>query len=146
MSSFASLKIMVRPVALIHTGPNLTAIALYVANILLRGHGSETMTPLWPSIAAVMLPGVSGWLGGKMVYVHGVGVQAPPRPPQQAMLSLLRRSMQGSIIGEQPMPVHRPGNENPTMAIAEHVWRIAGLEQVNDREQRSGRRRGATHP
>jgi uncharacterized membrane protein len=77
-----SLPRELKTIALIHMGLNLTVIALYVANIWLRGHGSETMTPLWLSIAAVMLLGVSGWLGGKMVYVHGVGVQTPPRPPQ----------------------------------------------------------------
>jgi uncharacterized membrane protein len=52
---------------------------LYVVNAWLRIREVETLWPLWLSIAAIMLLAVSGWLGGKMVYVHGVGVQIPPQ-------------------------------------------------------------------
>lgn len=72
-----SLPKPLRNIALMHMALNLTVIALYVANVWLRSHAVQTMTPLWLSIAAVLLLGVSGWLGGKMVYEHGVGVQTP---------------------------------------------------------------------
>lgn len=58
-----------------HMAINLAVVALFVVNALLR-----TMTEPgagWPfvlSIAGVGLLGVSGWLGGEMVYVHGVSV------------------------------------------------------------------------
>jgi uncharacterized membrane protein len=31
-------------------------------------------------VIAVAMLVVSGWLGGKMVYVHGVAVETPPEP------------------------------------------------------------------
>ena len=70
-------------IALIHMALNLTVIVLYVVNFWLRAHGWESMMPLWLSIAAILLLGGSGWLGGKLVYEHGVGVQMPPVPPPQ---------------------------------------------------------------
>jgi uncharacterized membrane protein len=34
--------------------------------------------PLWLSLIGVGLLAVSGWLGGKMVYVHAIAVDAAP--------------------------------------------------------------------
>jgi uncharacterized membrane protein len=31
-------------------------------------------------VIAVAMLVVSGWLGGKMVYIHGVAVETPPEP------------------------------------------------------------------
>ena len=67
-------------IALMHMGINLTVVALYVVNWWLRVRGAEGMAPLLLSVIAVAMLVVSGWLGGKMVYVHGVAVETPPEP------------------------------------------------------------------
>jgi len=59
---------------------NLTVVALYVVNVYLRVRGVESSTPVWLSVIAIAMLLVSGWLGGKMVYVHGVAVETPPEP------------------------------------------------------------------
>ena len=70
----------VKRIALLHMSINLTVVALYVVNFYLRRRGIESSTPVWLSVIAVAMLGVSGWLGGKMVYVHGVAVETPPEP------------------------------------------------------------------
>jgi len=59
-----------------HMGINLTVVVLYAANLWLRLTSSTTSSfPIALSVVAVVMLGVSGWLGGEMVYVHGVAVQ-----------------------------------------------------------------------
>jgi uncharacterized membrane protein len=70
----------VKRTALMHMSINLTVVALYVVNVYLRRRGVESSAPVWLSVISVALLGVSGWLGGKMVYVHGVAVETPPEP------------------------------------------------------------------
>lgn len=61
--------------ALIHMAINLTIVVLYVINVYLRiGMQTPTSAPIWLSAIAIALLLVSGWLGGKMVYVFGVAV------------------------------------------------------------------------
>ena len=69
----------IKRIALIHMALNLTVVALYVVNAYLRKHGGLDVA-VWLSLAAVGLLAISGWLGGKMVYVHGVAVDIPPEP------------------------------------------------------------------
>jgi uncharacterized membrane protein len=59
---------------------NLTVVALYVVNSWLRWADPSNMrgAPLWLSLLGVGLLAISGWLGGKMVYVHGIAVDAAP--------------------------------------------------------------------
>lgn len=65
----------VKKIAITHMSINLVAVALYAINIWLRLQGSPTAsTPLVLSVIAVLGLAVSGWLGGEMVHVHGVGV------------------------------------------------------------------------
>ena len=65
--------------ALTHMAINLTIVGLYVVNIFMRTANPEMMrTPFLLSAIAVALLAVSGWLGGKMVYVHGIAVDAAP--------------------------------------------------------------------
>jgi len=65
----------IKQTAIIHMSINLTVVVLYAVNLWLRIHGStNTGAPLVLSIIAVGMLAVSGWLGGKMVHVHGVGV------------------------------------------------------------------------
>jgi len=72
----------VKRIAIMHMSINLTVVALYVVNVWLRNRGTESNSPLWLSVIAIVLLVVSGWLGGKMVYVHGVAVDTPPEPAQ----------------------------------------------------------------
>lgn len=74
-----SLPAGLKRVALIHMGINLTIVVLFVINAWLRSNGASNAV-VWLSVIAIGLLVISGWLGGKMVYVHGVGVQIPPEP------------------------------------------------------------------
>lgn len=66
----------VKKIALTHMAINLTAVVLYAVNIGLRVSGAAgTRIPVVLSIIGVALIFVSGWLGGQMVHVYGVGVE-----------------------------------------------------------------------
>jgi uncharacterized membrane protein len=66
----------VKKIALTHMAINLTAVVLYGINIGLRASGGYGMgLPVLLSIIGVALIFVSGWLGGQMVHVYGVGVE-----------------------------------------------------------------------
>jgi len=73
-----SLPWNLKRVALIHMVINLTVVGLYVVNAWMRAHGAESAAPYWLSLIGVLLLAISGWLGGKLVYVHGVAVDALP--------------------------------------------------------------------
>ncbi len=76
-----SLPSGLKRIALVHMGINLSVVALYAINVWLRvASQNASLLPLWLSLLAVVMLGVSGWLGGKMVYVHGVAVESPPEP------------------------------------------------------------------
>ena len=64
-----------RRIALTHMSINLVVVVLYVINFWLRSGSPEAPGGyVWLSLIAIGLLVVSGWLGGKMVYLHGVGV------------------------------------------------------------------------
>ena len=70
-----------RSTALIHMGINLTVVALYVVNFWMRmGAPDKPGNLVWLSLVSVLLLAVSGWLGGKMVYEHGIAVTMPNDP------------------------------------------------------------------
>lgn len=67
----------IQKTALKHMALNLMVVALFAVNAWLRlqdsiGHGASLVL----SAVSVALLGVSGWLGGKMVYEAGVAVNA----------------------------------------------------------------------
>src|SRR3954470_21339693 len=64
-------------IALMHMAINLTVVALYVVNVYLRARHVESNAPVLLSVIAILMLLVSGWLGGKMVYVHRVAVDEP---------------------------------------------------------------------
>jgi uncharacterized membrane protein len=80
----------IKKTALVHMAINLTVVALYVVNAWLRAgqEGTAGGTPFILSLVAVAMLVVSGWLGGKMVYLAGVGVSpeaaaaVPPETPE----------------------------------------------------------------
>jgi len=66
----------VKNIALTHMTINLAAVVLYAVNIWLRTNGLERMkVPIILSVIGVCMIAVSGWLGGRMVHVYGVGVE-----------------------------------------------------------------------
>ena len=66
----------VKKIALTHMTINLSVVVLYAVNIALRIHGPASMqVPIILSAIGVCAIGVSGWLGGQMVHVYGVGVE-----------------------------------------------------------------------
>ena len=71
-----SLKGAPKKLALVHMTLNLTVVALFAINLVLRVNGAEVAgLPLALSVIAITLLAASGWLGGQMVYVHRVGVE-----------------------------------------------------------------------
>ena len=83
-----------RRTAVTHMTINLVVVVLYVINFWLRSGTPEAPGGyVWLSLIAIALLVVSGWLGGKMVYVYGIAVSAagdakiaeprPVREPEQ---------------------------------------------------------------
>ena len=73
-----------RKTALTHMAINLTVVVLYVINFWLRlGSPERPGKLIWLSVIAIGLLVISGWLGGKMVYVHGIAVDTPPGPTRR---------------------------------------------------------------
>jgi uncharacterized membrane protein len=73
-------------IALLHMSINLTVVALYVVNAWLRSRGFDAGSTVLLSVVSVAMLGVSGWLGGKMVHVHGVSVETPHEPVPEKRL------------------------------------------------------------
>ena len=70
-----SLRPEPRKTGLAHMTINLIVVVLYVINFWLRSGTPEAPGGyVWLSLIAIALLVVSGWLGGKMVYVYGAGV------------------------------------------------------------------------
>ena len=62
-------------IAIKHMSINLLVVAIYVCNAWMRhGNPSSLKVPMILSLVTILLLLVSGWLGGKMVYEAGVGV------------------------------------------------------------------------
>jgi uncharacterized membrane protein len=69
----------VKSIGILHMSINLVVVALFGMNLWLRYQAIPgTASPIWLSVIGVGLLGVSGWLGGEMVYVHGVAVEPQP--------------------------------------------------------------------
>jgi uncharacterized membrane protein len=66
-----------RRIGLWHMSINLLAVAVFGVNFLLRWRTVDHSGHILLTALGVVLIGISGWLGGEMVYVGGVGV-APP--------------------------------------------------------------------
>ena len=64
-----------KSVAVKHMSINLLVVAIYVCNAWLRsGNPQSLKLPMLLSLITVLMLLVSGWLGGKMVFEAGVGV------------------------------------------------------------------------
>lgn len=64
-----------------HMALNLTVVAIFVVSLLVRGTAAQASIgglawlPFALSLVGALVLTVSGWLGGHLVYVHGVGVE-----------------------------------------------------------------------
>jgi uncharacterized membrane protein len=70
--------------AMIHMAINVGVVILYLINAWLRLSKANDLVPLGLSAFSIALIAGSAWLGGKMVYVHGVAVETPPEPASPA--------------------------------------------------------------
>jgi uncharacterized membrane protein len=60
---------------------NLSLVVLFAINLWLRMESEPGATlPIILSVIAVAMLGVSGWLGGELVYVHGAAVEPQLNP------------------------------------------------------------------
>jgi len=78
---YLSLRGQARTLATWHMALNLTTVALFAVSWALRTQwGSQwippgSSLPQGLTIVGAVVLGVGGWLGGHLVYVHGVGVE-----------------------------------------------------------------------
>jgi uncharacterized membrane protein len=60
----------------------MCALACYVTSLFLRLHGTRLVEPgllaIGSSVLGFLCLGVAGWLGGKLVYGHRLGVSPLP--------------------------------------------------------------------
>ncbi len=69
-------------VAQLHMVINVGLVLLFSVNAGLRLlNGPQALLPVFMSMLGVAALGVSGWLGGELVYVQGVAVQPQPETP-----------------------------------------------------------------
>lgn len=66
-------------IALLHLVCNSLSLVLFAVSFILRYRDPPGGWPVVVSASALALVGVGGWLGGELVYVHGMGVTAPSR-------------------------------------------------------------------
>ncbi len=79
MIDMLSLKGPPKRLALTHMALNVTIVLLYAVNIGMRISNPSVVAglPLGLSIVGIALLGISGWIGGHLVYVHRVAVKEP---------------------------------------------------------------------
>jgi uncharacterized membrane protein len=66
-----------KPIAIKHMSLNLLIVAIYICNAWLRhGDPQALKVPMILSLVTILMLLVSGWLGGKMVFEGGIGVDA----------------------------------------------------------------------
>lgn len=80
----------VLPLAHRHFGVNVALLAVYAGNFWLRTESGKTLSgdsrliPFLLSLLGMILLGLSGWLGGEMVYAHGVAVDVEKQRPARS--------------------------------------------------------------
>ena len=73
-----------RATAIKHMAINLTVVALYIVNVVMRWREPQNPGGLvWLSLFSLVLLVISGWLGGKMVYEYGVAVSTTIDPAKR---------------------------------------------------------------
>ena len=75
----------VQRIARWHLGINLSIVILFAINFWLRMNQMGEVLPVILSVVGIAMLGVSGWLGGELVYVRGVAVE-----PQMPLANKVR--------------------------------------------------------
>lgn len=70
----------VRDIAFAHSVTALFVVALYGLSFWLRWSGDQGLLPVTISAVGLVLLGLVGWLGGEMVFVHGMGMAEDKAP------------------------------------------------------------------
>jgi uncharacterized membrane protein len=63
-----------RRTGFLHMGLNLAAVVVFALNFFMRWGAPELGGPIWLTVLGNAIISASGWLGGELVYRHGVGV------------------------------------------------------------------------
>ncbi len=67
-----------------HMVINLSVASLFAINFWLRiGNDISAVLPVILSLIGIAMLGISGWLGGELVYVHGAAVEQQRRPSME---------------------------------------------------------------
>jgi uncharacterized membrane protein len=81
---YLALEGRARRIGTYHMILNLAAVALFAVNWFVRTRiETDSWWPLALSLIGVVGIGISGWLGGELVYAERVGVQEPPRKDER---------------------------------------------------------------
>ena len=64
-------------------GINLSVVVIYVINFWMRLGNPTRPGLVWLSLLTIVLLVISGWLGGKMVYVYRIGVSEGGQPDER---------------------------------------------------------------
>ncbi len=76
MIDLLSLSGRPKTIGIWHMRINLLVVVIFATDFWLRTTGvAMSNTPILLSVIGVALLGISGWLGGQMVYVHAVAVE-----------------------------------------------------------------------
>ena len=79
-------------IATLHLAVNLGAVVIFALNLWLRFRlPADSVLPLVLSVAGVLAIGFGGWLGGEMVYVKGMAVEALDKLAKKVEESSRRR-------------------------------------------------------
>lgn len=82
-----------KKIANLHMAVNLGAIAIFAINLWIRFRvPAERYLPLGMSLVGVLAIGVGGWLGGEIVYIKGMGVEAVEKLAKKVEKSSSRRA------------------------------------------------------
>jgi len=82
-----------RRIANLHLALNLGAVVIFAINLWLRFRlPAASYLPLGISIVGVLAIGIGGWLGGEMVYVKGMAVEAVEKLAKKVEKSSGRRT------------------------------------------------------
>jgi uncharacterized membrane protein len=92
--------------ATFHMALGLSALAIFTLDLLLRLRVHEgSAGPFLLSIAGVLVMGIGGWLGGEMVYVKGMGVEAV----EQLNKEKDKHAKKRKTTSKGPTPMRRAG-------------------------------------
>lgn len=71
-----------RDIAFAHMIAALFVVGIFGFTLWRRWSGDHGIFPVAVSTVGLLLLGVVGWLGGEMVFVHGMGMEAPAVRPR----------------------------------------------------------------